>query len=182
MKRTVWIGLALAATFASVNASAYRLPPLKNMAPTSDEGVIAQALSASGMVAMIQMDLMDIYAISSKKGLLGSLRCPALEDPVKKRALEKTYTRAFKKAMNVNGGPVNFPREDWWAVSAFIRDDDRGHYWEWVRQEGAKVCPSLLDRYEQGFGFPPESTDTTQATAIYGGLLHKEKKSPSHAP
>lgn len=178
MKKTAWIGLALAATFASFNATAYRLPPLENMEPTSSEGVIAHELSTSGMGAMIQMDLMDIYAVSSKKGLLVSLRCPDLEDPVKKRALEKTYTRAFKKATNVKGGPVNFPREDWWAVSAFIRDDDRGHYWEWVRQEGAKVCPGLLDRYQQGFSFPPESADTTQATAIHGGMLHKAKKSP----
>lgn len=178
MKRAVWIGLALAVTFVSFNATAHRLPPLENMAPTSSEGVIAHELSASGMGAMIQMDLMDIYAVSSKKGLLGSLSCPVLGDPVKKRALEKTYTRAFKKAMNVKGGPVNFPREDWWAVSAFIRDDDRRHYWEWVRQESAKVCPGLLDRYQKWFGFPPESAVTTQATAIHGGLLHKEKKSP----
>lgn len=178
MKKAAWISLALTATFASFNATAYKLQPLENMEPTSSEGVIAQELSASGMNAMIQMDLMGIYAISSKKGLLGSLRCPALGDLVKKRALEKTYTRAFKKAMNVKGGPVSFPRDDWWAVSAVIREDDRGHYWNWVQQESAKVCPGLLDRYQQEFSFPPESAVTTQATAIHGGLLHKEKKSP----
>jgi hypothetical protein len=182
MKRTVWIGLLLTATFASFNVTAYRLPPLKNMEPTSDEGVIAHELSASGVEAMIQMDLMDIYAISNKKGLLSSQRCPALDDPVKKRALEKTYTRAFKKAMNVKGGPVNLPLNDWWAVSAVIREGDGNRYWEWVRKEGAKACPGLLDRYQQGFSFPPESAETGQATAIYGGLLHKEKKSPGGTP